>query len=197
MVGVFLNHTLLIVIHENAIGEIRSEIGAGEVVEILCQPHLTPSRAYTFHTLRVGTFNVGTLKGRSGEITEILEWRLVDVCCIQEARRGGSTRFLTGKRHRYKIWVENSDGVGGICKLLVEKLVDKTALLMNVRDLLFVAGDFSAHVGQHPGGFHGVHGGYRFGTHNEEGIKLLEFYDANELMICNTNFKKLTSHLFT
>lgn len=47
--GIVLNHTLLIVIHGNAIGEIRLEMRAGEVVEILFQPHLTPSSGMYNH----------------------------------------------------------------------------------------------------------------------------------------------------
>ncbi|XP_052821790.1 craniofacial development protein 2-like [Octopus bimaculoides] len=211
-------------------------------------PRPRVSRAHTSHTLRVGTLNVGTLKGRSGEIVEMLERRCVDLCCLQEVRwRGGSTRFLTGKEHRYKIfWAGNTYRVGGVSILLAEKWVDKvievvsvcdrilkiilvpqhglatiisayasqlglpdglkdrfydtllqTTSLTNDRDILFVAGDFNGHVGQHSGGFYGVHGGYGFGSHNEEGTRLLEFCDANDLMVCKSNFRKPANHLFT
>ena len=33
-----------------------------------------------------GTWNIGTLKGRSGEVCEVLCRRKVKVCCIQKIR---------------------------------------------------------------------------------------------------------------
>lgn len=52
--------------------------------------------------------------------------------------------------------------------------------MMNDRDPLFVASDRNENIGQHPGSFHGVHGGNGFGSHNEDETRLLEFCDANE-----------------
>ncbi|XP_029647133.1 craniofacial development protein 2-like [Octopus sinensis] len=197
------------------------------------------------HSLGVATVNVSTLKGRSGEIVEMLEWRRVDVCCFQEVRwQESSAKFLTGKRHRYKLfWEGNGDGEEGLGILLAEKWVNKvtkvdgvcdrvhklrlvlqscTATIisayaphpgllnkqkdpfydillqatskMNYSDLIFVVGDFNRHVGQHPGVFHGVHRSHGIGSRNEEGTRLLEFCYANDLMICNTNFRKPASH---
>eukprot|EP00106_Octopus_bimaculoides_P002999 XP_014770441.1 PREDICTED: serine/threonine-protein kinase MARK2-like [Octopus bimaculoides] len=54
---------------------------------------------------------------------------------------------------------------------------------MSDNDLIFVAGDFTGHVGRQPGIFHCVHGGYGIGPRNEEGTRLLEFCDANNLLI--------------
>ncbi|XP_029647248.1 craniofacial development protein 2-like [Octopus sinensis] len=60
-----------------------------------------------------------------------------------------------------------------------------------------MAGNFNGHVGQHPGNSHGVHDGNGFGSCNEEETRLWKFCDGNDLMICNTNFRKLASLLFT
>ena len=60
-----------------------------------------------------------------------------------------------------------------------------------------LASNFNGHVGQHHDGYSGVHGGYGYGTRNEEGSRLLEFCDAIDLTICNTNFRKPASHLIT
>ncbi len=197
---------------------------------------------------RAATINVGTMKGRSGEIVEMLERRRVDVCCVQEVRwRGSSARLLTGKEHRYKLfWVGNSAGLGGVGILLAEKWIDKvievvrvcdriiklrlvigntiatvisayapqagltdeqkdqfyeallqTTSVINDSDVVITAGDFNGHVGQRHDGYYGVHGGYGYGVRNEEGTRLLEFCDANDLTICNTNFQKRDSHLIT
>ena len=44
--------------------------------------------------LRMASINVGTLRGRAGDVVEMLERRSVDVCCVQEVRwRGASVRF--------------------------------------------------------------------------------------------------------
>lgn len=49
--------------------------------------------------IRVTTLNEGTMKNSSSEIVEMLEWRQMDVCCVQAFRwKGSSVKLLTGKR---------------------------------------------------------------------------------------------------
>ncbi|CAI9722630.1 Hypothetical predicted protein [Octopus vulgaris] len=67
----------------------------------------------------------------------------------------------------------------------------------NDNDPIFVAGDFNGHIGCQSNIFHGVHGGHRIGSQNEDGTRLLEFCDANNLLICNINFRKPASYLIT
>lgn len=76
------------------------------------------------------------MKGRSGDIIDMLEWSHVDVCCIREVRgKGASARYLTGKEHRYKIfWVGNSDGVDSVGILLDEKWVYMVPKVVRVCD---------------------------------------------------------------
>ena len=63
-----------------------------------------PSRADELRKgwpLRVGTWNVDSLTGRSGELVEALGERRIDIACVQEIRwRGSSCRYFgaTGKR---------------------------------------------------------------------------------------------------
>ena len=46
---------------------------------------------------RFGTWNIGTLKGKSDEVCKVLRRRKVKVCCIQEVRwKGGGSRALQG-----------------------------------------------------------------------------------------------------
>ena len=50
---------------------------------------------------RVGTWNVDSLAGRSGELVEALGERRIDIACVQEIRwRGSSCRYFgaTGKK---------------------------------------------------------------------------------------------------
>ena len=86
-----------------------------------------PDQLSNFDRFRVGSLNVGTMCGCSGEVVETLTWRRIDVCCVQEIRwRGASARMITGKDTQYKMfWVGNYTGFGGVGILLAEKWVEK------------------------------------------------------------------------
>ena len=76
-------------------------------------------------------------------------------------------------------------------------MLQQATVKTHTNDYIIVGGDFNGHVGSLPGIFSGVHGGYGYGTRNEEGVRLLEFCDASNLLICNTNFRKPVGHLIT
>ena len=56
------------------------------------------STHFPFHislTLRVGSVNVGTMRGREGEVVEMAASRHLDFCCLQETGwKGEGTRKL-------------------------------------------------------------------------------------------------------
>ena len=56
--------------------------------------------------LRIASWNVGTLRGRSNEIVDTLYRRNVDICCVQEVRwRGAGTRIVSnGKGSQNKFF---------------------------------------------------------------------------------------------
>ena len=70
---------------------------------------------------RVGTVNVGSMMKRSGEVSDMLCWRKVDVYGLQEVRfKNEGVKFLQGgQKMRYKMfwkgltgrpeWSKNSD----------------------------------------------------------------------------------------
>ena len=62
---------------------------------------------------------------------------------------------------------------------------------------LFIGGDFNGHVGSSSGGFERVHGGFGFGSRNQEGEDILNFALSFDLMIANTFFRKRQPHLTT
>ena len=64
-------------------------------------------------------------------------------------------------------------------------------------EMLLVGGDFNGHVGERSPGFEGIHGGYGYGTHNPDGVRLLDFCVANNLAVTNTFFKKQSNRLIT
>ena len=43
---------------------------------------------------RLGSWNVGTMRGRSSEVVEAISRRKVDVCCVQEVRWRGASRAV-------------------------------------------------------------------------------------------------------
>ena len=57
--------------------------------------------------LRIGSVNVGTLRGRCGEVVDMVGRRKLDICCLQETRwKGGSSRNMGKDGARYKLfWV--------------------------------------------------------------------------------------------
>ena len=63
---------------------------------------------------------MGSLKGRSGEI---LECRLVDICCALENRfRRKSVRMISYRAAEYKLfWIRNEKGLGGAGIFLFNK----------------------------------------------------------------------------
>ena len=60
---------------------------------------------------------------------------------------------------------------------------------------LFI-GDLNGHVGTTSAGFEAVHGGFGYGSRNQE-EEVLDFALAFDLMIANTFFRKRESHLVT
>ena len=96
--------------------------------------HSTPDA----RKLRLGTVNVGTLRGRANEVAETLERREIDVCCIQEAGwRGEGARHIDGRSKQFKLfWTGNSSGHGGVGIMVAEKWIEKVIAVNRVNDRL-------------------------------------------------------------
>ena len=59
------------------------------------RPSSSNQKTHKHELFRLGTWNVGTLRDRAGEI-ETLNRRKIDICCVQEVRwRGASTRTVS------------------------------------------------------------------------------------------------------
>ena len=87
----------------NGTGTLRGESVAHGRTDVRCEHRHTVTqlshRKVDSLLLRMAGINVGTLRGRAGEVVEMLERRSVDVCCVQEVRwRGASVRFVEGRR---------------------------------------------------------------------------------------------------
>jgi hypothetical protein len=68
---------------------------------------------------------------------------------------------------------------------------------MSIFDKLFIGGDLNGHVGSARVGFDEVHGVFRYESRNQEGEGILNFVLAYDLIVANTLFRKIFSHLVT
>jgi hypothetical protein len=66
-----------------------------------------------------------------------------------------------------------------------------------ISEKLFIGGDLNGHVGSSRVGFDGVHGGFGYGSMNQEGEGILNFVLTYDLFVTNTLFRKRVSHLVT
>ena len=89
-----------------------------------------------YNKFKIASWNIGTMRGRSNEIVEIITRRNIDLCCVQEVRwRGASTGLITGKDSKYKFfWVGNDHGTSEVGVLLAEKWIDKVYDIKQVLD---------------------------------------------------------------
>ena len=60
-----------------------------------------------------------------------------------------------------------------------------------------IGGDLNGHVGATNVGFERVHGSFGYGSRSQEGEEVLNFALAYDLLIANTLFRKMESHLVT
>jgi len=90
--------------------------------------------------LRLSTWNVGTMRRRSGEVAEVLRKRRVSVCCVQETRwKGGKAKWLGNIGSRYKFfWQGREDGTGGVGVLVAEEWVPCVQMVRRANDRIMV-----------------------------------------------------------
>ena len=75
----------------------------------------------------MASWNVGSMRGKSSEIADVLERRHVKICCVQETRwRGEGTRKIGEGKSTYKFfWKGQQDGQGGVGILVKEELASE------------------------------------------------------------------------
>ena len=90
--------------------------------------------------VRISSWNVGTMRGKSNEVVETLARRKVDICCAQETRwKGGSARTIQGKDSKYKFyWSGDESGYGGVGFLLAEEWINKVISVVRLNHRLMI-----------------------------------------------------------
>ena len=90
--------------------------------------------------VRLATWNVGSLTGKSGEVVEVLWRRKVDICCIQEVRwKGSGAKMLGQKGRQYKVmWSGDSSKDAGVAVLVGNEWIDKVVNVNRVNERIVV-----------------------------------------------------------
>ena len=92
---------------------------------VLRMPGLSSFSSCSFgRSFFFGSFNIGSLNGKSMELCEELLRREVGICCIQEVRwRGMGSKFLGSLGRRFKLWWSgNEDKIGWVGILVRDDL---------------------------------------------------------------------------
>ena len=91
-------------------------------------------------SFRIGTLNVGTMKGKASEVVETASRRGVDLCCLQETRwKMEGVKQIVGKDSRYKLfWSGNDNATGDVGVLLAEEWWEKVFEVVRVSDRIIL-----------------------------------------------------------
>ncbi|XP_071695494.1 uncharacterized protein [Rutidosis leptorrhynchoides] len=88
-------------------------------------------------------------------------------------------------------------GLGDAEKKSFWELLDEVVRGCPADHRLIIGGDLNGHIGVEAEGYEGAHGGFGFGSRNEEGRSIVEFAIAHELVVANSFFKKRDAQLAT
>lgn len=201
-------------------------------------------------TLRIGSWNVGTMNQKSYQLEDVMIRRRIDILCVQETKwrnQSNKSRFLDTRTKKYKIHyhgIENQrNGVGIILSTELQKNIieikkvsdrlmsikmvigkeiwnivsayapqvgcngtEKEEFWVSLENLLkgyplteraFIGADLNGHVGTDNRGDKRWHGGFGYGTRNEQGDEVVKLAKSHNFAILNTFFKKSPRHLIT
>ena len=86
--------------------------------------------------VRVATWNVSSMVGRSGEVVDALHRRKIDFCCAQETRwKGESARMLGAIGRRYQFfWQGCNKGPAGVGVFISERWIDSVVDVVRVNE---------------------------------------------------------------
>jgi hypothetical protein len=88
-------------------------------------------------------------------------------------------------------------GLNESVKIQFWEELDALVSSVSIYEKLFIGGDLNGQVGSTRVGFDGVHGGFGYGSRNQEGKGILNFALAYDLIVANTLFRKRVSQLVT
>ena len=104
-------------------------------------PELSSFSSCSFgRSFSFGSYNIGSLNGKSIKLCEELVRREVGICCIQEVRwRGMGSKFVGSSGRRFKLWwSDNEDKIGGVGILVREDLCMNVVEINRISDRVMV-----------------------------------------------------------
>ncbi|XP_071739769.1 uncharacterized protein [Rutidosis leptorrhynchoides] len=88
-------------------------------------------------------------------------------------------------------------GLGAAEKRHFWESLDKVVRMCPPDHRLLIGGDLNGHIGSNVEGYPGAHGGFGYGVRNEEGLSILDFAVAHDLVVANSLFRKTNAQLAT
>ena len=137
---------------------------------------------------RVGGVGIAVAEKWWDSVVEVMRWsdRLMGVRIVIE---GEIWTFVSGYAPQSGSEESEKDSFW--------ELMDNMMADLREDKHVVVAGDMNGHVGRDAEGFEDVHGGEGYGSRNRDGVRVLEFCEAKDMVIGNTWFRKRVEHLVT
>ncbi|XP_071727016.1 uncharacterized protein [Rutidosis leptorrhynchoides] len=88
-------------------------------------------------------------------------------------------------------------GLGAAEKRHFWESLDQVVRMCPLDHRLLIGGDLNGHIGTNVEGYPGAHGGFGYGVRNEEGLSILDFAVAHDVVVANSFFKKTNAQLAT
>ena len=98
---------------------------------------MTASQPDTRGRLRVSTWNVGSLTGKSAEVARELKERRIDVGCLQETRWRGKGARKIGEGMKL-FWSGGREAENGVGIVVAEHLIDKVTEVRRIGDRIML-----------------------------------------------------------
>ena len=143
-------------------------------------------------------FWCGDHSGFGGVVIMLAEKWVNDVISVKRCdHRCLQLRFLVGTTILNVICCyAPQSGLSAEEDTFYERILNVVASLPE-EEMLVLGGDFSGHVDDNSAGFEGVHGGSGNGMKNQDGLRILDFCEANRLASTNTFLRKNKNRLIT
>ncbi|KAK3535166.1 hypothetical protein QTP70_004821 [Hemibagrus guttatus] len=147
--------------------------------------------------LRIGTLNVGTMKGKGRELADMMERRKVDILCVQETRWKGSKARSIGAGFKLFYYGVDSkrNGVGVVLKEEFVRNVLEVGCELEEKERFW--SELDEVIESIPTGDEEVMGKFGVKERNLEGQMVVDFAKRMDMGVVNTYFQKREEHRVT
>ena len=89
--------------------------------------------------LRLGSVNIGTMRGRYGEVVEMNVRRRLDFCCLQETRWKGEGARMIGDCKFF--WIGCDEGTSGVGILVAKSWIEHVIEVKRINQRIYGSQD--------------------------------------------------------